>query len=194
MVVSFDRIILSTETTNIWLKQKNKYSLVRSQLKSVSKMLPAVFHLLWNTNPFRYPNDFPWSCWCQASLWHFRKYTVPLWKQNPVLKSAIADRLERFNQFVSPRYLKMRPKHSAGCLPQSNSRRTNTIKRALHWCRAKKVEKFSTRLNGMFGWCKFGVFAEKTQRYCLSGEGGLYAPARWTPQGFRAVYTESIVS
>jgi len=28
----------------------------------------------------------------------------------------------------------------------------------------------------------------------LSGEGGLYAPARWTPQGFRAVYTAESLS
>jgi len=39
-----------------------------------------------------------------------------------------------------------------------------------------------------------GVFAEKTQDTAFSGEGGLYAPARWTPQGFRAVYTAESLS
>jgi len=38
-------------------------------------------------------------------------------KQNPVLKSAIADRLERFNRRLWS-YLKMRPKHALAVYPK----------------------------------------------------------------------------
>lgn len=38
------------------------------------------------------------------------------------------------------------------------------------------------------------VCKKKHKDTAFSGEGGLYAPARWTPQGFRAVYTAESLS
>lgn len=38
------------------------------------------------------------------------------------------------------------------------------------------------------------VCKKKHKDTAFSGEGGLYAPARWTPQGFRAVYTAKSLS
>jgi len=53
---------------------------------------------------------------------------------------------------------------------------------------AKKVEEILYQAEyGMFGAASLACL-QKKQRILLSGEGGLYAPARWTPQGFRAVY------
>lgn len=38
------------------------------------------------------------------------------------------------------------------------------------------------------------VCKKKHKDTAFSGEGGLYAPARWSPQGFRAVYTAESLS